>query len=115
MPWPGWQAERESDLAAQVRGAAGEIVARKGVTNHAIGLTTAYLIKWALTDERRVLTVSRLQEGALGLRDVCISLPVIVGRSGAGQVIGPEVSDSEREALLRSAEILRRAKASISA
>jgi malate/lactate dehydrogenase len=36
-------------------------------------------IKWALADERRVLTVSRLQQGTLGLSDVCISLPVIVG------------------------------------
>jgi L-lactate dehydrogenase len=111
--WPGWKTEREADLAAQVRGAAGQIIARKGATNHAIGLTTAYLIKWALLDERRVLTVSRLQEGALGLRDVCISLPVVVGRSGAEQVLAPPLSDTEHKELLQSAEILRQAKASI--
>lgn len=71
--FPGWQREREHSLAEQVRGAAGQIIARKGATNHAIGLTTAYLLKWALADERRVLTVSRLQEGVLGLRDVSLA------------------------------------------
>jgi L-lactate dehydrogenase len=76
-------------------------------------LVTAYLLKWALSDERRVLTVSRLQEGACGLRDVCISLPAIVGRSGATQVLDPAVNEVEHAALARSAEVLRSAYASI--
>jgi L-lactate dehydrogenase len=109
--FPGWQVDREHELAQQVRGAAGQIIVRKGATNHAIGLTTAYLLKWALSDERRVLTVSRLQQGALGLHDVCISLPTIVGRAGAEQVLEPELNESERAALLRSAQILRQATA----
>ena len=43
--WPGWSAERESPLATEVRTAAYEIVRRKGATNHAIGLTTAALLR----------------------------------------------------------------------
>lgn len=111
--WPGWQAPRESMLAEQVRGAAREIIARKGATNHAIGLATAYLLKWALADERRVLTISRLQEGVMGLRDVCISLPVIVGRAGALHVLEPELNETEHAAILRSAQVLRDARTSL--
>jgi len=111
--WPGWQQGREVGLADQVRGAATEIIARKGATNHAIGLATAYLVKWALADERRVLTISRLQEGALGVRDVCISLPTIVGRMGAGQVLEPQLSEFERVAFLESVRVLRDAQASV--
>jgi L-lactate dehydrogenase len=111
--WPGWLAAREPALAREVRDAAREIIARKGATNHAIGLATAYLLKWALADERRVLTVSRLQEGVLGLRDVCVSLPVIVGRAGAEQVLEPELSQSEHAALMQSVSVLREAKASL--
>jgi L-lactate dehydrogenase len=111
--WPGWSDVRASAAADQVRSAAREIIARKGATNHAIGLATAYLLKWALADERRVLTVSRLQEGAAGLQDVCISLPAIVGRTGAATVLEPELSDSERAALVHSAEVLSKAYASI--
>ena len=112
--WPGWERNKEAALSDRVRWAAREIIARKGATNHAIGLATAYLLKWALADEQRVLTVSRLQEGAGGLRDVCISLPAIVGRAGATQVLEPAVDDTERAALARSAEVLRQAYVSSS-
>jgi L-lactate dehydrogenase len=110
---PAWTAERAPVLAAQVRTAAREIIARKGATNHAIGLTTAYLLKWALADEQRVLTVSRLQEGAAGVRDVCLSLPAIVGRAGVVRVLEPDLDDLERASLAHSAQVLREARASV--
>jgi L-lactate dehydrogenase len=106
--WPGWVAEREQRAASEVRLAAQEIIRRKGATNHAIGLVTAALLKWALRGERRVLTVSRVQDGACGLRDVALSLPAVVGASGATEVLEPEMGPTERDGLARSAEILRR-------
>jgi L-lactate dehydrogenase len=110
--WPGWDATREPVLADQVRYAAREIIARKGVTNHAIGLATARLLKWVLQDERRVLTVSRLQRGRAGLPEVCLSLPAIVGRGGAELVLEPELDERERTALAHSAALLTQARAS---
>jgi L-lactate dehydrogenase len=109
----GWTREREQTLAEEVRTAAYQIIRRKGATNHAIGLVTAALLRWALRGERRVLTVSRVQEGALGLSGVALSLPTVVGRAGAEQVIEPELDASEREALEASAEILRGARRSV--
>lgn len=109
--WPGWDAAGEPALAEEVRRAAYEIIRRKGATNHAIGLATADLLRCLLRDERRVLTVSRVQDGALGLRDVALSLPTIVGAEGATQVLEPEMSVSERDGLQRSADVLRHAAA----
>lgn len=111
--WPGWDAAREPELAAQVRTAAYEIIRRKGATNHAIGLVTAELLREMLRGERRVLTVSRVQQGALGYRDVALSLPTVVGPDGATQVVEPRMADAEREALDRSAAVLRDAVASV--
>jgi len=111
--WPGWTAERERPIADQVRTAAYEIIRRKGATNHAIGLVTAALLRASLRGERRVLTVSRVQSGALGLRDVALSLPAVVGVEGAAAVVPPEMDAAEREALERSADVLRGAIASI--
>jgi L-lactate dehydrogenase len=111
--WPGWSADREARIATEVRVAAREIISRKGATNHAIGLVTAALLKWALRGERRVLTVSRVQEGAFGLHDVALSLPSVVGALGAHQVLEPEMQADEREALQRSAELLMKAQASV--
>ncbi len=111
--WKGWQQEREPALAEEVRKAASEIIRRKGATNHAIGLVTADLLQCLLRDERRVLTVSRVQNGALGLRDVALSLPTIVGAEGAVEVIEPDMSTEEWERLQHSAEVLRHATAEI--
>ena len=105
---------REPALAQEVRQAAYEMIRRKGATNHAIGLVTADLLRCMLRDERRVLTVSRGQEGALGLRDVALSLPAVVGAQGAADVLEPEMSADERQRLEHSAEVLRQAWAQVS-
>jgi L-lactate dehydrogenase len=107
--WPGWTEEREPAIAEEVRCAAYEIIRRKGATNHAIGLVTAALLRWALRGERRVLTVSRVQEGALGIDGIALSLPAVIGREGAATVVVPRLSDGERAALERSADVVRKA------
>jgi L-lactate dehydrogenase len=100
-----WSEDKEGRVAEEVRNAAFEIIHRKGATNHAIGLVTANLLRWALRDERRVLTVSRLQRE---YGDVCFSLPCVVGAGGALETLEPRMDEKEREALARSADVLRR-------
>lgn len=111
--WPGWHADREAPMANEVRTAAYEIIKRKGATNHAIGLVTATLLRTILRGEQRVLTVSRWQDGASGVRDVALSMPTIVGSGGAETVLQPEMLIQERERLERSAQVLRDAYASV--
>ena len=107
--WPRWTRQAEIEIGDEVRNAAYEIIAKKGATNHAIGFVTAALLRWTLRGGRRILTISRVQEGAAGIRDVAISLPAIVGGNGAVEVIEPDMDAEEREALERSVEVLRRA------
>jgi L-lactate dehydrogenase len=107
--WPGWTAADEARLGSEVRRAAYEIIQRKGVTNHAIGLVTADLVRAVVRDEHRVLTVSRLQDGDPALADVALSLPAVVSRAGAGMVITPTLDEAELAALQHSAGVLRQA------
>jgi L-lactate dehydrogenase len=111
--WPGWQRERETIFADEVRRAAYEIIRRKGATNHAIGLVTADLLRCVLRNERRVLTVSRVQEGASGLRNVALSLPTVVGATGGANVLEPDMSPEERERLHHSAQVLQSAASAL--
>lgn len=104
---PTWSREKELHIAEEVRRAAYEIIKRKGTTNHAIGLATADLLRAILRDERRVLTVSRLQNGTAGVDGVTLSLPAIVDRNGAAEVLEPELDSDERTRLLQSAAVLR--------
>lgn len=111
--WRQWQPEREAALADEVRCAAYEIIRRKGATNHAIGLVTADLLRCLLRNERRILTVSRVQSGAAGIDGVALSLPAVVGADGATDVLEPRMSDDERSRLMKSADVLRAARAQL--
>lgn len=106
---PGWTTGREQEIATEVREAAYRIIERKGSTNHAIGLVTANLLRGMMRDERRVLTVSRVQDARSGMGDVALSLPSVVGAAGASQVLMPEMDDEERTGLERSAKVLAEA------
>ena len=107
--WPGWDEARRERVTEEVRTAGQEVIRRKGATTHAIGLVTATLLKWMLRGARRVLTVSRVQEGALGLTGVALSLPTVLSPAGAVQVLEPDMTPAERDDVLRSAEVLRQA------
>jgi L-lactate dehydrogenase len=113
--WPGWHAETETRLATEVKRAAYEVIQRKGATNHAIGLVTAELLRCLLKDERRVLTVSRVQQGACGLQGLALSLPTVVGGRGGVQVLVPQMDAVETAALARSAQVLKDAAAGLGA
>ncbi|RMF86418.1 MAG: hypothetical protein D6739_03195 [Nitrospirae bacterium] len=95
-------------LAAEVREAAPAIIERKGATNYAIAAALARLVACILRDERSVLLVSTRLEGPYGERDVYLSVPCVVGAGGVERVVELALSEPERAALHRSAEILRR-------
>ena len=107
--WFGWTAECEQRVADDVKRAAYEVIQRKGATNHAIGLVTATLLHCLLRGERRVLTVSRVQDGAFGLRGVALSLPTLMSAEGGVQVLEPGLDEAERAALEASAAVLEQA------
>jgi L-lactate dehydrogenase len=105
--WPGWTSAQEESVATAVRTAAAEVIRRKGCTNHAIGLVTADLLRSVLRGERRVHSISRVQDGAYGLHHVALSLPTVLGREGGVQVLEPPLSGAEHAALMASAALLR--------
>jgi L-lactate dehydrogenase len=107
--WPGWRRETETRLSGSVRRAAYEIIRRKGATNHAIGLVTATLLRCMLGGERRIVTVSRVQQAAPGISGVALSLPAVVDTQGATEIVVPEMEPAEAQALERSAAVIRKA------
>ena len=83
------------------------IIEGKGVTNYAVGLAVQRIIGAILNDEPRVLTVSPLLDNWHGISDVCMSVPTIVGRKGAGRRLELPLTLDERDRLTSSAERLR--------
>jgi len=107
---PGHSAMTQADMDAifeNVRTAAYQVIAGKGVTNYAIGLSTAKILEALFHNENRVLAVSTLIEEWQGIRDVCLSLPCVVGHNGAEPPLPISVSDAELAGLRKSAEVIR--------
>lgn len=99
---------------SKVRSAAYEIIERKGYTNWAIGLVLAHLARTIQEDQGSVLPISVRLHGEYGVNDVCLSIPVAVGINGAGERIPVPLNDDEQQALVASADTLKRSIRSLS-
>lgn len=90
-------------LFIEVRDAAYEIIRRKGATYYAIGLGLLSIVEAILGDHRRVLSVSTLMEGQYGVKDICLSLPCVVGANGIEEVLTVTMSPEEEDGFRKSA------------
>ena len=91
----------------RVRDAAYEIIRLKGATYFAIASGAARMIQAILRDQNTVFTASTLLTGQYGIRDVCLSLPLVLHRQGVKEVIEVPVSEQERDMLKKSARVIR--------
>jgi len=94
-------------IDAGVRRAAYTIIEGKGFTNYGIGAGIARIVRAIDRDEQAVLSVSALTPEIAGVPDVAVSVPRIVGRSGVSADLMPRLDGGEREALARSAALIR--------
>lgn len=100
--------DRERDsIHREVVNSAYKIIDGKGATNYAIGLAVSHIVATILRDERRVLPVSSLLNDWLGISDVAMSVPTVVGRDGLGRRLVPVVTPREYDGLRASAESIR--------
>ncbi len=83
-----------------------EVISRKGGAGWAVGTTIAEVTHAIALDKRQLLPVSSLQQGAYGLRDVCLSVPTILGRGGIVDQVEIELWPKETQGLQRSARTL---------
>ncbi|MCX6894438.1 MAG: L-lactate dehydrogenase [Verrucomicrobia bacterium] len=104
-------AEAERTELTQVyddaRRAAYDIIAKKGYTSWAIGLSTNEIVKAILHDKNRVLPVSTCVENFLGVDDVCLSLPMVVNHLGAVSRVNVEMTPAEVEKLRHSCTTIK--------
>ncbi len=85
-----------------------EIVRRKGYTNYAIALASTYILESIAQDARRTIPVSTLIDGYQGVKDVCLSVPAVIGRTGVIRPLHPKLEDVEVQQFRQSAEVVRK-------
>ena len=90
-----------------VRNAAYQIIEGKGATFYGIAGALCRICQAITTNEYAILTVSSHHEEVEGVKDVCISMPTVIGKRGVHSVIFPRLSESEHRDIKFSAEKIK--------
>jgi L-lactate dehydrogenase len=95
------------DIFERTRNAGYEIIQRKQSTYYAIGLSLLRIVEAILRDQHSVMTVNMPLEGRLGVTDMSLSLPAVVGRNGVEEVLELPLDKSELAAFQASGQALK--------
>jgi L-lactate dehydrogenase len=98
-----------SRIDAAVRRAAYDMIKGKGATWFGVGGGLARMAQVIQGDEQALITCSMSMVECLGVRDVALSLPRVLGAGGVVATFMPHLDSREVAALKRSAEILKEA------
>ncbi|MBI5029582.1 MAG: L-lactate dehydrogenase [Chloroflexi bacterium] len=99
-------APARQDIDQRVRNAAYSIIKGKGFTSYGIGSALARIVQVILQDQRAILTVCTPVGNILGVCDVTVSLPHILGGEGIIATLPMPLNQAEQNALRKSAEVV---------
>jgi L-lactate dehydrogenase len=104
---PGYNDALGVEIFEATKKSGATVIAQKGGAGRAVGVSIKEVVEAIALDSRKLLPVSVAQSGKLGISDISLSLPTVVGRLGAVEIYEPAVNDSERELLHKSADALK--------
>ena len=71
---------------------------------YAPGAAVSSLVQAIACDQHKMFPCSALLEGEYGMSDLCIGVPVILGKNGIEKIVEIDLSDGEKEKLAESAQ-----------
>jgi L-lactate dehydrogenase len=91
----------------RTKGSGAEVIKRKGGAGWAVAIAIREVIHAVLLDQKALLPVSSLAQGAYDIRGLCLSVPAIVGRQGVEKHVAIKLWPKELMALQASARALK--------
>ena len=80
---------------------------------YAPGASVAYLVDSILNDQLRMIPCSVMLEGEYGESDICLGVPVLVGRQGVVSIVDVQLNAAEQEKFKASAQAVRTMNAAL--
>lgn len=99
--------EIKSEIDNNVRNAAYHIINGKGSTTFGIAGALTRICQAIGSNEYAILNVSSHHEEVENIKDICISLPCIIGKRGIHSKIYPTFSDDEHKLLEKSVRTVK--------
>ena len=75
---------------------------------YAPGAAVSGIVQAIVCDQKKIFPCSTLLEGEYGLNDICIGVPVVLGRNGIEEIVQLDLTDAENDHMNRSAEGVRK-------
>jgi malate dehydrogenase len=80
---------------------------------YAPGAAIGQLVESILRDEKKIIPSCVYLNGEYGQKDICIGVPVVIGRNGWEKIINLRLSNAEKEAFEKSAIAVRAMNAAL--
>jgi malate dehydrogenase len=81
---------------------------------YAPGAAGAALVEAIVRDEKKVMPCCVYLEGEYGQNDICMGVPVVIGKNGWEKIVDYKLTESEQAAFNKSAEAVRNMNAVLS-
>lgn len=97
------------EIEENAKNGGAEIIAllKTGSAYYAPAASTVRMIEAIVNNENSILPCSVYVEGEYGINDIFIGLPAMLNKNGVEKIIHPELTNSEKELLISSANAIK--------
>jgi len=106
---PGFQ----NAIFERTRNSGAEVIKKKGGAGWAVGIGIRDVIHAVVLNKKVLLPVSSLVQAAYDIRDICLSVPSVVGRKGVEKHVEIKLWPKEQMTLQQSARALKETLAKV--
>lgn len=78
---------------------------------YAPGAAVSAMVQAIACDQKKMFPCSVMLDGEYGMNDICIGVPVILGKNGLEQIVEIELNDAEKAKMDESADAIRKVNA----
>ncbi|MBL6656161.1 MAG: malate dehydrogenase [Flavobacteriaceae bacterium] len=97
-------AERMDEIVAETKVGGATLTKLLGTSAwYAPGAAVSSLVQAIACDQKKIFPCSALLHGEYGLEDLCIGVPVVLGKNGIESIVEIELSDAEKAKMQESA------------
>lgn len=101
--------EKVEHIVARTRKAGTEIVEslKTGSASYAPGAAVADMVEAIIRDSKRIVCAPAYLNGEYGHKEICLGVPVLLGKNGIEKVVELELTLAEKEAFDKSAAVVK--------
>lgn len=101
--------ERLEQVAADTKVGGATLTKMLGTSAwYAPGAAVSALVQAIVCDQQKMFPCSALLDGEYGLNDICLGVPVILGKNGIEKIVEIDLDDAEKSKMKESAEGVRK-------